>query len=45
VPPAPHRDSIAALEQAQRIRASRLATGANHPSSALDLIMATLSGR
>jgi hypothetical protein len=45
VPPSPHRDSIAALEQAQRIRASRLATAAAHPSSALDLIMATLSGR
>src|SRR5262249_36023175 len=30
-----HRDSIATLEQAQRIRASRLAAAANRPSSPL----------
>ena len=41
----PHRDSIAALEQVQRIRASRLAEGGSHPSSTLDMIMDALSRR
>ena len=41
----PHRDSIAALEQEQRIRASRLAGAGIRPSSALDAILTALSGR
>jgi hypothetical protein len=44
VPRGLQRDSIAVLEQAQRIRASRLAANATHPSSTLDTIMDALSG-
>ena len=40
-----HRDSIATLEQAQRIRASRLVAAANRPSSTLDTIMNALAPR
>jgi hypothetical protein len=38
-----HRDSIAVLEQAQRIRASKLAAAQPRPSSTLDMIMDALS--
>lgn len=41
----PDRDNIATLEQAQRIRASRLAPTGTHPSSTLSSIMDALSGR
>lgn len=44
-PKSPYRDSIATLEQAQRIRASRLAAAGTHPPSKLDSIMDALSGR
>lgn len=44
-PGSPHRDSLAALEQQQRIRASRLASAGIHPSSTLDTIMEALGGR
>lgn len=40
----PHRESIAALEQEQRIRASRLGSAGIHPSSTLDTIMEALGG-
>ena len=39
-----HRDSIEGLEQAQRIRASRLATVAAHPTSTFDTILEVLNG-
>ncbi len=40
-----HRDSIATLEQEQRIRASRLVAAAGHRSSTLETIVGALSGR
>jgi hypothetical protein len=45
VPNSAQRDSIASLEQAQRIRASRLAAADNRGSSPLDAIAQFLSGR
>ena len=44
-PKSPPRDSLATLEQAQRIRASRLETAALRPSSTFDTIMDALSER
>jgi hypothetical protein len=41
----PDRDSTATLEQAQRIRASRLAAVANRPSSTLGTIVDALTRR
>ena len=39
------RDSMASVEQAQRIRAARLLTAENHRSTALDAIIDALGGR
>jgi len=39
------RDSVATLEQAQRIRAERLALAGAHPSSTLDTIVDAVNGR
>jgi len=41
----PHRDSIASLEQEQRIRASQLEAAGTRPSSTLDTILEVLRGR
>ena len=45
VPKRLHRDSIATLEQAERIRADRLALAGPHPSSTLDTIVDALNWR
>jgi len=44
VPKGLHRDSIAALEQEQRIRASRLESAGTRPPSTLEKIVDALSG-
>lgn len=45
MPKSPRRDTIAALEQEQRIRAARLTATGVHTASAFQTIMDALNGR